>query len=956
MNQLFLNIPYLSRLADMGFEIKPIEGIFLESIIDDVNQYAKNKGHFFSTQECQQFLVDTKSKFAFYWSLAQLNDSVDFVELGRLQSHFADATINLALHAAWYSDSLKQVVKFIPKQLQGQDIDVVPGLFVLGLGKLGGLDLNFSSDVDLVAYYDSKTLPIPNALGQGYIVNKVLQLMTKILRNDNKMDFVWRVDWRLRPDSSSSLLALSTDVGQQYYFFKALPWHRLALMKARVVAGDKRIGIAFLEHMKPFIWRQNLDYSALDELAHIKKRINLEHPALRYQRSAKDRITQECAGFNIKLGSGGIREIEFIVNALQLLWGGKQQQLRCTNTLQALEKLVEYRHLPIELAESLTDDYRYFRCLENAIQMLNNAQTHIIPTEKLSQRQLLLLLGREKEGQENREDSANKEELWLDLCLDIFPRRQRVNDFFEDFFSSSNTDNDDNEKELLNDDYQLPDNWEHNLNERSKAIFQNWTTGFTAYGLPSTMAIVLDPLANKLLKAIFESETDLNQSFVSIDAFLGSLSNVSQYFRLLVNNIELVESIVPPLLHSPHMGQLLKQSPHIIDHLLDPIFGDEESIAMLTNKNALIEQSGFVLSNDDYGIRLEALRRFVNESLYQRYLLFMRGDISVQIFQESLTQLAECTLSIALKIASDELSLDTLPMVVVGMGKLAMSRMSPLSDLDLVFIFADDFPLKQAQRVVSRLQTILAMALKEGIAYELDTRLRPSGKSGPPTVFISGFRQHHLERGKNWEHIALLSSRIVAGDVALGEQVMQVKRDIFSKQREPTQWLNDAKKMWRRIEQHRIKDIDPHIFGSKLRKGGLMQSEYLAVCYCIDALMEKNYFDRNQKYIADFAHLVNHLEGVGIPNIAFNKTIQFWSTVQIWERLLGLESKEYSYIPKEYLALMLEHLGCSSLDDFFSQAKRKSDEIEMAMQTYFSPCQLNDQELEDWQEMKVDWQ
>ncbi|MGH1427561.1 MAG: hypothetical protein ACRBEE_06440 [Arenicella sp.] len=934
--------PYLSRIASfaeseqhfVSVELLASEQGYaraLESIIASVSDYPSLD--IVETNQCQKFLVDMKNHFSLLWSHAQLSQSVSFAERGRLQSLFADATIHLALKAAWFSNDLKQVRKHLPAEAC-----TVPGLFVLGLGKLGGMDLNFSSDVDLVAYYDAQTLPVPSAIGQGYIVNKVLQKMTKILRNDDKTDFVWRVDWRLRPEASSSLLSMNVETGKDFYFFRALPWHRLALMKARVVGGDIDLGQHFLNEMRPFVWRQNLDFRAVDELAHIKKRINLEHPGLKHQRTWEDPITKECAGFNVKLGSGGIREIEFIINGLQLLWGGKHIRLRQTNTLLALSQLLELGHIEEVDALVLEESYQFFRELENLIQMLNNAQTHLMPTELLLQEQLI--------GMRSVNKISNVNVAWDDLSVEIMKHRLRVNTLFNEFFA--------NEDESEVDDFEFPENWESTLDARSNAIVENWTNGFTQYGVSSGMAVALEPLSNKLLSAVYHSQTkqDLNVSFVRVDDFLGSLSSPDQYFRLLASHPDLADSIVPPLLHSPHMGKLLKQSPHIIDHLLEP----KGSMDLVSRVQGFESQLSSIFASDDYGIRLESLRRYVNENLYESYLAFFRGDMPVKNFQMCLTRLAECTLAASLEIAKQELQLTSLPLVVLGMGKLAMSRMSPLSDLDLVFIFDDDFELEVAQKVVSRLQTILGMELREGIAYELDTRLRPSGRSGPPTVFLSGFREHHMERAKNWEHIALLPSRIVAGDIKLGHAVMQIKHDIFVKSRDDSQWLTDVKKMWRRVEEQRIQDVDADIVSSKLRKGGLMQAEYLAVCFCIDQLSDPEFYQANKHQIDRFSYLLQNTQKAHDIEIDLNQAIEFWSTVQIWERLLGLENGSYDDMPEHLQRLMLQQLDCDSMKSFYIKAEKVSQRVEHAMNIYFSSCPVKANELEEWQELRVQWQ
>jgi len=330
-------------------------------------------------------LLELKQRFALGWSALSLQNAADFISLGQLQSQFAERSINIALQTAWHIEAKSLKLRNLKRQ--------VPGLFILGLGKLGGLDLNFSSDVDLIAYYDPEILPVPQHMGQSYVVNKVLKTMGQILKPRNSSDFIWRVDWRLRPESSASQLSMSTDMAQDFYFFRALPWHRLALMKARVIAGDKAAGERFLQNITPFIWRQNLDFRALDELAHLKSRINLEHPALRQQRAAPEPITEDATGFNIKLGSGGIREIEFIANAQQLVWGGKHYELRTPNTLDALAQLAKLGHIDEAVSEELSANYINLRQLENAIQMLGNAQTHIVPVSKKLRDNMMDLLG-----------------------------------------------------------------------------------------------------------------------------------------------------------------------------------------------------------------------------------------------------------------------------------------------------------------------------------------------------------------------------------------------------------------------------------------------------------------------------------------------------------------------------------------------------------------------------------
>ena len=787
--------------------------------------------------ETAQKLLELKQRFALGWSLLALQNKSDFNILGTLQSQFAARSINVALQTAWHIEAKSLKLRALPKD--------VPGLFILGLGKLGGLDLNFSSDVDLIAYYNPDSLPVPKHMGQSYAVNKVLKTMGQILKPRNSPDFIWRVDWRLRPESSASQLSMSTDMAQDFYFFRALPWHRLALMKARVIAGDIAAGEEFLQNITPFIWRQNLDFRALDELAHLKSRINLEHPALRQQRAAPESITAEASGFNVKLGSGGIREIEFIANAQQLVWGGKQYELRTPNTLDALEQLAELEHIEKDVSQKLSAHYISLRQLENAIQMLGNEQAHIIPTDNETRDKIMTLLG---------------ETDWQNYCQKIETIRRFVNGEFQKVFE-------------IDDDESTPtDDLDINFNALSpaaKEIAQNWLDGLFPR-LNSRRNF--QPLGQALLTQIFKSSACSDDAIIRINQFFSALSRSEQYLHLLSRNQDLLDALIPPLLYSPHMTLLLEQSPHIIDVFLSP-------------QNEL--ETAFIFQSSDYETRLERLRRFVNENLFVYYTEFLNIGGSATTLQKQLTALADMTIETALKIVADDLGLDHLPITVLGLGKMGTSRMAPLSDIDLVFIFKDEADTDLTQKVVRRLRTTLTAKLSEGIAYDLDMRLRPSGRSGPPAVKLTSFKEHHKSRAHNWEHIALAQSRIVAGDKSLGENIMAIRNEILAMPRDKNQFLKDAKSMWQLIESQRIDDTPLDAFNSKLRPGGLMQAEYTENCY--------------------------HLLGRQTDDL--RESILFWSKLQLWERLLGLTGQALESLPKFYKAHFLNQFGAKTLMD-----------------------------------------
>jgi glutamate-ammonia-ligase adenylyltransferase len=712
------------------------------------------------------------------------------------------------------------------------------GLFILGLGKLGGNDLNFSSDIDLVAFYDADILPVSANKGQAYISNQCLKTLTQILTPRNSPDHIWRVDWRLRPESSGTGLALSTAKAEKFYFFRALPWHRLALMKARIVAGDKTAGLTFLQSLNPFIWPQNLDFRALDDLADLKTRINNEHPGLSYERQQLKPIIKNPEGFNLKLGAGGIREIEFIANAQQLVWGGKQTELRQTSTLDALKTLAKLGHMSAEDAENLSQSYMVLRRVENARQMMRNEQTHMVPNDEADKARLLSLSGYDADH-----------DGWEIFCEDILKIRRFVNSRFKSLFEA------DDARTTSSPSFH-PDT----PSPLAEAIIKSWENGFDTHGLPSSSRAEYRALGRRLLARVIDSQADTEIALQNIDRFLKSISRSAQYFDLLNRHDGLLDTLITPLLHSPHMTALLEQSPHIIDIFLLPQSVDKPDPSA-------------ILADKDYGMRLDRLRRFVNEHLFLYYHRFMEKSDGLQVLQHNLTRLAEICLDTAIQIVMEELETDCPRMAVMGLGKMGTRTMAPKSDLDLVFIFDDSVDSELAAQIVRRLKTTLMTPLREGIAYELDMRLRPSGRSGPPAVKHASFQNHHNNRAHNWEHIALAHSRAVSGDAKFGAKISAFCEDVVNRPRDTTQFLTDAKVMWSRIEDQRILNTPHSVCNAKLRPGGLMQAQYIQAC-----------------------HIVLNIT----PPDDLEAAIAFWQYQQIWERLLGLKQKSFDTVAERF--------------------------------------------------------
>jgi len=574
-----------------------------------------------------------------------------------------------------------------------------------------------------------------------------------------------------------------------------------------------------------------------------------------------------------------------------------------------LAALCELDKLSKADATQLSDAYQQLRRIENAIQMLGNQQTHLLPSSTDNQERLLVLLGLDS---------------WRALLELLHPIREFVHQNFEELFAEQG---EAQSSSIV---------WPSDLSDQADDIVEAWENGFINYGVSNQVRHRLRPLTRGRAAYLADDESNASDTIIRLHEFFRALPSGEQYFRLLAESPVLLNSIVQPLLHSPAMTVLLKQSPHIIDCYVHSQWKYPDDF-----------DDDYVRQADDYGEQLERMRRFVNEYLYQLYLSFMQGDLSVDVFQTALTDLAEHTLDLALDLVTQNMGLDENPITVVGLGKVAMRKMSPLSDLDLIFIFDHEkTSLEVASRFVSRLQTAIATPMREGIVYELDTRLRPSGRSGAPTVSIDSFAGHHNDRAHTWEHIALAPGCIVAGNRDLEARFNTIKADLISRPRDQRQFLKDAQKMWHRIAEHRVKEVSDQVMYSKLRQGGLMQAEYLAAC-----LILSNGHSLPIRSI-EFDALLAACDANG----KLAEAIEFWRVQQLWERLLGHSEQEIASIPAVYRTRLFEQSKVSTLEELLTKTREHSAYVQSEMEKLFAAEPLNSAEIEQWLETKVTWQ
>lgn len=723
-----------------------------------------------------RLLADKKGQQRDY--IAQDGEGLPVKALGERWTHYADTSLNTAFSASWRET--KQAARFVPSDLA--EDEAVPGLFVLGLGKLGGADLNFSSDVDLVAFYDAETVPVPAFVGRTDITARVLRTFTQMIDGHKSGAFVWRTDWRLRPDPSVTDLSMSTEAAEDYHYYRAAPWRRLAMVKARVVAGDVAAGEKFLASLHAYLWRRHLDYSMIEEIAHLKSRIRREHPDLAQERKNETPLEQ-TAGFHLKLGRGGIRDIEFFVNAQQLLWGGRHPHLQTPSTMSALQGLAKEGIVEPGVASELERCYWLLRGLENRVQYWADGHIHFVPEDPAQQEWL-----------SDRSGFGS----WAELQKEIAAVRQFVDEAAAPLFA-------DVEKPVT---AAVPESTSAEDDEFIQDRLQVWESEAGSGKAPSWIwdhaSQTADPLA----------------SMKAADDLFRRLGNRGQYLKLLSNDPKLFEAVVPPLFHAPAMTSLLQQSAHVVDGLLG-------RASALPSAPELDQGRAMIAAAGSYEGKLEAARAWVNEQLYLTYLSVFSGTSSIQSAELHLTQLAEAALTLVAEMVMDDLGLETFPLCILGMGKMGMRAMAPHSDLDLIFVVEEGWALEDANAVAARFNTAFNAQMREGRVWEVDTRLRPSGRSGPPTISLASFETHHLERAKTWEHIAQVPMRPLSGSDALKQRVNAVKERILRTPRDRDQLTADAYRMLLRLRDQRIYDRPDDPGEVKLRPGGLMELEYL---------------------------------------------------------------------------------------------------------------------------------
>jgi glutamate-ammonia-ligase adenylyltransferase len=691
------------------------------------------------------------------WSLEQVT--------GALTS-LSDRAVGLALASALAEQDRRGR---LPVTLPAQDRGAAGSapVVALAMGKTGARELNYSSDIDLIFLFDDDAYAPDDLTDARAALIRVVRRVTAILSDITEDGYVFRTDLRLRPDASVTPVCLSMGAAEQYYEAEGRTWERAAYIKARACAGDIAAGARFLSRLTPFVWRRHLDFAAIRDAYDMRLRI----------RGHKGLIGHKLDGLDLKLGAGGIREIEFFTQTRQLIAGGRDPDLRDPATVPALAALAAKGWVPQGVADELSDAYRAHREVEHRLQMVNDAQTHDLPTGPEDWRRLACLMGRgDAEG----------------LRDEIGTRIARVAGIAEDFFSPG----------------RHAGRSARAVDSETRALTDRWR-GYPA--LRSDRAAAIFARIEPALIDGFERAANPREALAQFDRFLAGLPAGVQIFSLFEANPPLVELIVDICSTSPALSEYLGRNSRVLDAVLGGAFftawpGRAALTAALSRRLA---------AAPDYEACLAAARGWLNEWHFRTGVHHLRGLTDAGAAGAEYSDLAEACLAAIWPVAVADFAAKYGPppgrgAALLAMGSLGAGRLHARSDLDLIVLYdaaGEDVsqgprPLPARTwyaRMTQALVTALTAPMRDGRLYEVDMRLRPSGRQGPVATSLDSFRAYQLDEAWTWEHLALTRARPVAGDPALCDRIEAARRAILAAVHDRPAILSDTADMRRRL-------------------------------------------------------------------------------------------------------------------------------------------------------------
>lgn len=690
------------------------------------------------------------------------------------------------------------------------------GLALFALGKHGGRELNYSSDIDIVAFFDPQKLVLKEPSEATKIYSRMVQKLVGLMQDQQAGGYVFRTDLRLRPDPGSTPVALSVDAALAYYEVRGQNWERAAWIKARPCAGDKAVGEAFLKELAPYVWRKHLDFATIADIQAMKRQINV----------SKKVGDIRVEGHNVKLGRGGIREIEFFTQTQQLIAGGRDKALRVRPTTQALAALAAANWIAPKTAQELTDTYWFLRAVENRLQMLRDEQTHIMPDTAEGVAVIARLMG--------EDDKARFEQRYR-AALELVAR------YYAELFTEGDTLGSGEGNLVFTGSDDDPGTLETlsglGFADPHKAIetVRKWHYGGYAATRTAAARAHLTELLPALLTTLGRAG-NADEALARMDNFLSRLPGGVQLFALLRNHEQLRTLLVQFMASAPRMAEAVIHRAHVVDGLIDPAFAND-----VTHRDVLVAKVDAFLGDARSYEELIDRARIIGQE--QKFLIaagLLSGTVSAAGAGKQFTALAETLLRRLFDRVQDEFAIrhGRIPgakVALLGFGKMASGEMTFTSDLDFILLYdAPEIdsdgakglgPAHYFARLTQRLVAAVSAPTSEGVLYEADMRLRPSGNAGPLATSLAGFKAYHRDNAWTWEHLALSRARVIASTGDFGAEVDAAIGEIMQRPRDRSKTIEDVLSMRALMARERK---PRHGFDLKLAAGGLVDLEFIA--------------------------------------------------------------------------------------------------------------------------------
>jgi len=731
-----------------------------------------------------------RRRLALLVALGDLSGGYDLTQVTNTLSDFADEAVNRAIAAA------------IAERTPGEE---PRGFAAIALGKLGSRELNYSSDIDPILIFDPATMPRRPREDAGEAAVRIGKRVVEILQARDGDGYVFRVDLRLRPSPEVTPIVLPVEAAISYYESQALPWERAAFIRARFCGGDAALGAEFLDAIRPFVWRRGLDFGTIREIRDISRRI-------------RDHHAQGQAfglGYDLKRGRGGIREVEFFAQIHQLIHGGRDPALRVPATRDALAALAGAGRIEADEAAALTDAYVQFRTIEHRLQMIDDRQTHSLPTDAEALERVAALNG---EG-----DSAALIEM-------LRPHVERVGRVYDGLASEV-------EPRLAGDAPVL----EHQLAEAgfpdpasALRLIEGWRGGgnYPALRTPAARD-ALEAVLPGLIQA-FAGAPDPGRALNRFDAMLARLPSAINFFRLLEAQPALARLMSMILSHAPTLADALGRRAELLDGLMDAsALEPMPPVADLVAEMRERERGG------DYQWQLDHVRRLVGEKRFALGAQIVAGAADPLEVSAGYARVADAAIEALTSATIEEFErahgrVPGSELVILALGRLGGQALTHASDLDLVYLFTGDYaaesngpkPLGAVMyynRLAQRVTGALSAPTASGPLYEVDVRLRPSGAQGPLVVSLEGFRQYQERDAWTWEHMALTRARPVFGSPSARSAVQGIIRGVLEGNRPARDVISEAAKMRDEMASHKPPKGP---LDAKLLPGGLVDLEF----------------------------------------------------------------------------------------------------------------------------------